>query len=66
MSLVTSVSNPPDPVVYALIAAAVSATLGPGSRVHAVVPTTDRHIDLQMFHWSLEGRRQIFASHRLR
>lgn len=68
MSLIpaSSVSGATDPVVYALIAAAVASTMGPKSRVHTVVPAADRLVDLQMFHWSLEGRRQIFASHRTR
>jgi Na+-transporting methylmalonyl-CoA/oxaloacetate decarboxylase gamma subunit len=46
--------------VLAAIAAAVHVTLGPGGRVAAVrsIPTDQD--------WAREGRRQIFASHRLR
>lgn len=49
-----------EPETLAEIAAAVHATLGPRYRVRAVA-TGDMHIE-----WAQEGRRQIFASHKVR
>lgn len=48
------------PAVVAAIAAAVHVTLGPRTRVAFVKPV---RIDGD---WAREGRRQIFASHRVR
>lgn len=49
-----------DAETLAAIAAAVHATLGARYRVRAVA-TGDMHIE-----WAQEGRRQIFASHKVR
>ncbi|MFH1500175.1 MAG: OadG family transporter subunit [Verrucomicrobiota bacterium] len=46
------------PEIVALIAAAVHLTVGAGHRIVAIAPLNP--------HWALEGRRQIFASHRPR
>lgn len=50
----------PSPITLVLIAAAVHATLGRRARVHAVLPAE------ASVHWAQEGRRQIFASHKVR
>jgi hypothetical protein len=48
------------PEIIAVIASAVHATLGPRHRIHAVT-TVEPPVD-----WAREGRRQIFASHKVR
>jgi hypothetical protein len=48
------------PETVAVIAAAVYATVGGRFRIHAVTPA-ELPVD-----WAREGRREIFASHRLR
>lgn len=53
-------SDGPPPEIVALIAAVVHTTFGPGHRIAAINPA---RIDQD---WAREGRRQIFASHRVR
>jgi Na+-transporting methylmalonyl-CoA/oxaloacetate decarboxylase gamma subunit len=48
-----------DPKLYAAIIAAVSVSLGARHRVISVTPT-------ELSAWSVEGRRSIFQSHRVR
>ncbi len=48
------------PELVALIAAAVHLTVGAGHRIVAISPMPHNA------HWAMEGRRQIFASHRPR
>lgn len=48
------------PEIVALIAAAVHLTVGAGHRIVAISPVSHNA------HWAMEGRRQIFASHRPR
>lgn len=57
---------PPD--VAAVIAAAVYAALGDSARITAVVPKDHLtvNVDNLMLTWSLEGRREIYSSHRIR
>ncbi len=56
---VSSEAVPPE--ILAVIAAAIHVTLGHGVRVIGVTPARiDDHT------WSLEGRRQIFHSHKVR
>jgi Na+-transporting methylmalonyl-CoA/oxaloacetate decarboxylase gamma subunit len=43
-----------------LIAAAIHATLGPRARVIALSPRPEAHV------WATEGRRAIFATHKVR
>lgn len=51
--------------VMALIAAAVTMTVGPRARIAGVVPShAPSHELLQQ--WSVEGRRQIYSSHQIR
>ncbi|HEY0945850.1 MAG TPA: hypothetical protein VGD81_11305 [Opitutaceae bacterium] len=52
--------EPVPPLTLVLIAAAVHATLGRHARVHAVLPAESS------VYWAQEGRRQIFASHKVR
>ena len=49
-----------DPATYAVVAAAVYATLGTGFRIVKVMPSPDAQ------DWSREGRRDHFRSHRVR
>ena len=53
------------PEIAAVIAAAVHVTLGASARVTSVseLPV---NIDSSTLIWSLEGRRQIYTSHRVR
>jgi hypothetical protein len=57
---------PPD--VAVVIAAAVYAALGETARVASVVPQEQLtvNVDKLMQMWSLEGRREIYSSHRVR
>lgn len=63
---VASATVPPD--VAVVIAAAVYAALGEAARVTAVVPKDHLtvNVDNLMLQWSLEGRREIYSSHRIR
>jgi hypothetical protein len=70
-----AVSTPPAPVVQeptpevlAVIAAAVATTLGASARVTSVeiVPPHAPNVESLMVQWSLEGRRQIYTSHKVR
>ena len=53
-------SGPIPPEVVAVIAAAVHFTLGGRHRIHSFTPA------LTPVDWAREGRREIFASHKLR
>lgn len=54
--------------VAVVIAAAVYAALGDSARVTSVVPKDHLTVtvDNLMLTWSLEGRREIYSSHRVR
>lgn len=54
---------PPD--VLVVISAAIAATLGPGARIVSVRTVRTAPIGL-LQPWSVEGRRDIYASHRFR
>jgi Na+-transporting methylmalonyl-CoA/oxaloacetate decarboxylase gamma subunit len=56
------------PEVAAAIAAAVHATLGASASIHSVVLQTTPPVSVEnlMLTWSLEGRRQIYTSHKVR
>ncbi|MBI5690872.1 MAG: hypothetical protein HZC55_12355 [Verrucomicrobia bacterium] len=56
------------PETLAIIASAVNVTVGPNARVRAVevVPTPAPSVEALMLQWSLEGRRQIYTSHKVR
>ena len=57
----------PSPELFAVIAGAVYATLGPKARVASVqVAPATVAANSPTVPWSLEGRRQIYASHRVR
>jgi hypothetical protein len=57
-----------DPEIEVIIAAAVHAALGGSARIMAVVPKEQvkMSVDSLMLQWSLEGRREIYSSHRVR
>ncbi|HVU32387.1 MAG TPA: OadG family protein [Opitutaceae bacterium] len=54
------------PEVLAVIAASVAVTLGARARVAAVIPIKTTPPLEQLQPWSVEGRRQIYSSHRIR
>jgi hypothetical protein len=54
------------PELFAVIAAAVSVTVGRNARVKAIEPIRPPSIEALMSHWSIEGRRQIYSSHKVR
>lgn len=53
------------PETIAVIAAAVHVTCGPGARI-AHIAEAQHQSDLNLQAWSVEGRRNIFSSHRVR
>ncbi len=64
----TSVDDNIGPEVVAVISAAVYASLEAGAHIVSIMPIdrTAPPRDLQLMAWSSEGRRQIFASHKIR
>lgn len=67
--LVATAMNQVAPEVMAAIAAAIAVTCGPRVRIAHVspaAPETAPGVEALMLHWSLEGRRQIYSSHRVR
>lgn len=56
------------PEILAIIASAVNVTLGPRAEVKAVelAPVQAPSVESLMLQWSLEGRRQIYSSHKVR
>ncbi len=64
--------TPPDsrlsPEILAIIACAVNVTLGSRTQITAVSLSTAHapSVEALMLQWSLEGRRQIYTSHKVR
>ncbi len=56
------------PELLAAICAAVNSDLGPGARIASVrpVPVKPPSVEGLMLQWAVEGRRQIYSSHKLR
>lgn len=56
------------PEVQAVIAASVYASFGGNARIAAayVMPEKPVNIEVLMAQWAIEGRRQIYSSHRVR
>jgi len=56
------------PEIAAVITAAVHTTLGASARVTSVMLTGPKPVSVEnlMLTWSLEGRRQIYSSHKVR
>ena len=56
------------PEILAIIASAVDVTIGPRAQVTAVslLPAHAPSVEALMLQWSLEGRRQIYTSHKVR
>jgi len=53
--------------VFAAIAAAVAVTLGAKARIAAITtPSTEPMTESSRLQWSMEGRRQIYSSHKVR
>ena len=64
-----SVAEPQElsPETLAIIASAVNAVVGPQAQVTAVtLVTPPPSVEALMLQWSLEGRRQIYSSHKVR
>jgi len=61
------VANPETSVeIFAAIAAAVAVTLGAKARVAAINLVPSQPAPESTLQWSLEGRRQIYSSHKVR
>lgn len=56
----------PDRRVLAAISAAVMATMGRKAHIVAVQTLHSPSVEALMIQWSLEGRRQIYTSHKVR
>jgi hypothetical protein len=54
------------PELLAIIACAVNVTVGPRARVKAIEHVHAPSVEALMLQWSLEGRRQIYTSHKVR
>lgn len=63
-----AVAADPSPETLAIIACAVTAAFGARARVTAVslAPPHAPSVEALMLQWSLEGRRQIYTSHKVR
>jgi len=55
-----------DPALLAVLAAAVAVTLGPKARIVGVSPVQQGQSISAITAWSMEGRREIYLSHRIR
>jgi hypothetical protein len=56
-----------DPTLLAVLAAAVAVTLGPNARIVGVSPVLHQGQSISaLTAWSMEGRREIYLSHRIR
>lgn len=59
----------PSPEIFAVIAAAVAATFGSKAQIASInsVPVAaEDEISSSRLQWSMEGRRQIYSSHKVR
>lgn len=56
------------PEILAIIASAVNVTIGPRAQISSVslLPAHAPSVEVLMQQWSLEGRRQIYTSHKVR
>jgi len=63
-----AVADTPAPEIEAAIAAAVYASLGASASITSVTlhPNQPQSVENLMLTWSLEGRRQIYTSHKVR
>ncbi|MEI6351186.1 MAG: hypothetical protein WCP06_08770 [Verrucomicrobiota bacterium] len=57
---------PNDPVLICVIAAAVHAAIKSPHRILSIRQVNTNNVQASLLSWSLEGRRHIFASHKLR
>lgn len=64
----SAVEAGPTAEVFAVIAAAVAATFGSKAHIASInsVPATDEDTPSARLQWSMEGRRQIYSSHKVR
>jgi hypothetical protein len=64
----SSADSPPRPEVLAVIAASVATVLGENARVASVrtASAAAPSVEALMQQWSLEGRREIYSSHKIR
>jgi len=59
----------PTAEIFAAIAAAVAVTLGSKARIAGINPievSAEPAVDPSRLQWSMEGRRQIYSSHKVR
>jgi membrane glycosyltransferase len=64
--LATSTNSETPAEIFATIAAAVAVTLGAKARVTAINLVPAQSAPESPLQWSLEGRRQIYSSHKVR
>ncbi len=63
----SSIPAPIGPEILAVIAAAVTATYGSKVRIADVkIATPAPSVEVLMTQWAIEGRRQIYTSHKVR
>ena len=63
------VDSAPSAEIFAAIAAAVAVTFGGKARIASVqpaIPLDSDGVDPSRLQWSMEGRRQIYSSHKVR
>lgn len=61
-----AVAESDDSALLAVLAAAVAVTLGPKARIVGFAPATHGPVVPANTAWSMEGRREIYLSHRIR
>lgn len=61
-----AVAESDDSALLAVLAAAVAVTLGPKARIVGFSPATHGPVVPANTAWSMEGRREIYLSHRIR
>jgi hypothetical protein len=55
-----------EPEEFAVVAAAVYATLGSGHQIVSITTSDPEAPSVEISAWSAEGRREIYSSHRIR
>jgi hypothetical protein len=59
-------SDEPSVEIFAAIAAAIAVTLGNKARIASINPVAEPVTESSRLQWSMEGRRQIYSSHKVR
>lgn len=64
LSRTHTLNEKPKPELYAIIAASIAATFGSKAVIRGI--KSEGSSSLDSFLWALEGRRQIYSSHKVR